>query len=70
MKVVQLENFPAGTNVFLSDLCNMGTLIGQRGDKNRVIVMHCYTGKERPLQWIIVVDELTGERLHITFSEV
>lgn len=71
MKVERIDNFPAGTNVFDEDLSNMGTFIGQRTDENRagtrVIVMHRSSGKDFPLEWIIVADEVTGSRLKITF---
>lgn len=71
MKAEEIDSFPAGTNVFIDDIENMGTLIGIRGERDkagqRVIIMHRGSDARFPLRFLIVADELTGERIKITF---
>lgn len=74
MKVTVLDSFNPGENAFLQDIELMGTRVGLRpepaeGLYRRVLIMHRHH-VDAIAPWIIVVDEATGERIKIEFTEV
>lgn len=64
IRVRTMETIPAGDSPFQHDLSNMGTVLG-----TNITVMYKTFPKER-MEFLIVVNKDTGERVRLEFTEV
>jgi hypothetical protein len=72
MKVKKLMSFNPGENAFNQDFSNMGTMLGiinpGAGEVgNRILAMMSNHNFQK-MDWVIIVNEATGERIRIDFD--